>query len=123
MSSTVTAAEISKNFGAYQDAAVREPVIITKNGRPRTVLMAYEDFVRLSKRERRVQLEAAEVRSEVLRRDDGDEDVGAFDSLHHPLFRSVVGVLVEPCLALWQQRVEHLNSAVVLVVLLVREKV
>ncbi|CKY25954.1 prevent-host-death family protein [Mycobacterium tuberculosis] len=34
---------------------MREPVIITKNGRPRTVLMAYEDFVRLSKRERRVQ--------------------------------------------------------------------
>ena len=41
MSSTVTAAEVSKNFGAYQDAAVREPVVITKNGRPRTVLMAY----------------------------------------------------------------------------------
>ena len=55
MSSTATAAEVSKNFGAYQDAAVREPVIITKNGRPRTVLMAYEDFVRLSKRDRRVQ--------------------------------------------------------------------
>ena len=56
MSSTVTAAEVSKNFGAYQDAAVREPVIITKNGRPRTVLIAYEDYVRLSKRDRRVQL-------------------------------------------------------------------
>ena len=55
MSSTVTAAEVSKNFGAYQDAAVREPVVITKNGWPRTVLMAYEDFVRLSKRDRRVQ--------------------------------------------------------------------
>jgi prevent-host-death family protein len=55
MSSTVTAAEVSKNFGAYQDAAVRAPVIITKNGRPRTVLMAYADFVRLSKRDRRVQ--------------------------------------------------------------------
>ena len=55
MSSTVTAAEVSKNFGAYQDAAVREPVVITKNGRPRTVLMANEDFVRLSKRDRRVQ--------------------------------------------------------------------
>lgn len=55
MSSIVTAAEVSKNFGAYQDAAVREPVIITKNGRPRTVLIAYEDFVRLSKRERRVE--------------------------------------------------------------------
>lgn len=65
MTSTVTAAEVSKNFGAYQDAAVRDPVIITKNGRPRTVLMAYEDFVRLSKRDRRVQvtseLSAAEI--------------------------------------------------------------
>jgi prevent-host-death family protein len=55
MTSNVTAAQVSKNFGAYQDAAVREPVIITKNGRPRTVLLAYEDFVRLSKRDRRVQ--------------------------------------------------------------------
>ena len=58
MTATVTAAEVSKNFGAYQDAAVRDPVIITKNGRPRTVLMAYEDFVRLSKRDRRVELTA-----------------------------------------------------------------
>ena len=37
---------------------MREPVVITKNGRPRTVLMAYEDFIRLSKRDRRVQLTA-----------------------------------------------------------------
>jgi prevent-host-death family protein len=58
MTAKATAAEVSKNFGAYQDTAVREPVIITKNGRPRTVLMAYEDFVRLSKRDRRVQLTA-----------------------------------------------------------------
>lgn len=56
MTATVTAAAVSKNFGAYQDAAVREPVIITKNGRPRTVLIAYEDFLRLSKRDRRVEL-------------------------------------------------------------------
>ncbi|WP_376706173.1 type II toxin-antitoxin system Phd/YefM family antitoxin (plasmid) [Mesorhizobium sp. ISC25] len=56
MTTTVTAAAVSKNFGAYQDAAVRDPVIITKNGRPRTVLLAYEDFIRLSKRDRRVEL-------------------------------------------------------------------
>ena len=55
MTATVTAAEVSKNFGAYQDAAIREPVVITKNGRPRTVLMAYEDYIRMSKRDRRVQ--------------------------------------------------------------------
>jgi prevent-host-death family protein len=59
MTSTVTAAAVSKNFGAYQDAAVREPVIITKNGRPRTVLMAYEDYIRLAKRDCRVDLTAA----------------------------------------------------------------
>jgi prevent-host-death family protein len=56
MASTATAADVSKSFGVYQDAAVRAPVIITKNGRPRTVLMAYEDYVRLSKRDRIVQL-------------------------------------------------------------------
>ncbi|AJD46362.1 type II toxin-antitoxin system Phd/YefM family antitoxin [Rhizobium sp. SEMIA 4085] len=55
MTSTVTAAAVSKNFGAYQDAAVREPVIITKNGRPRTVLIAYEDYMRLARRDRRVE--------------------------------------------------------------------
>ena len=34
-------------------------MIITKNGRPRTVLMAYEDYLRLAKRDRRVELTAA----------------------------------------------------------------
>lgn len=66
MPSTVTAAEVSKNFGAYQDAAVRDPVIITKNGRPRTVLMAYEDFVRLSKRNRRVELTSELSEAEIV---------------------------------------------------------
>nr|WP_172682328.1 type II toxin-antitoxin system Phd/YefM family antitoxin [Sinorhizobium meliloti]AJT61548.1 prevent-host-death protein [Sinorhizobium meliloti] len=58
MTSIVTAAAVSKNFGAYQDAAVREPVIITKNGRPRTVLLADEDYLRLSRRDRRVEATA-----------------------------------------------------------------
>jgi hypothetical protein len=55
LTATVTAADVSKNFGAYQDAALREPVIITPEWPARTVLMAYEDFVRLSSRDRRVQ--------------------------------------------------------------------
>ncbi len=59
MTSTVTAAAVSKNFGAHQDAAVREPVIITKNGRPRTVLVAEEDYLRLARRDRRVDLTTA----------------------------------------------------------------
>ena len=65
MVSKVPAAAISKNFGAYQDDALREPVIITKNGRPRTVLLAYEDFVRLSKLERSVDL-TSEISAEEL---------------------------------------------------------
>jgi prevent-host-death family protein len=70
MTSTVTAAAISKNFGAYQDAAVRDPVIITKNGRPRTVLIAYEDYLRLTKRDRRVELTSAL----------GDDDLAAIEA-------------------------------------------
>ena len=58
MTATFSAADVSKNFGAVQDTAVREPVIITKNGRPRTVLLAYEDYMRLMRRERRVELTA-----------------------------------------------------------------
>jgi len=70
MTSTVTAAAVSKNFGAYQDAAIRDPVIITKNGRPRTVLIAYEDYLRLTKRDRRVEL------TSVL----GDDDLAAIEA-------------------------------------------
>ncbi|MDL2410773.1 type II toxin-antitoxin system Phd/YefM family antitoxin [Rhizobium calliandrae] len=69
MTVTVTAAAVSKNFGAFQDAAVREPVIITKNGRPRTVLIAYEDYLRLMRRERRVELTTQL----------GDEDIAAVE--------------------------------------------
>ena len=59
MTSTATAAAGPKNFGAYQDAAVRDPVIITKNGRAKTVLIAYEEYLRLTKRERHVELTSA----------------------------------------------------------------
>ncbi|WP_018240675.1 type II toxin-antitoxin system Phd/YefM family antitoxin [Ensifer sp. BR816] len=64
MTSTVTAAAVSKNFGVYQDAAAREPVIITKNGRPRTMLLAYEDYLR-PRRDRRVE-ETAELSDDDL---------------------------------------------------------
>jgi len=70
MTSTVSAAAVSKNFGAYQDAAVRDPVIITKNGRPRTVLIAYEDYLRLTRRDRRVELTSAL----------GDDDLAAVEN-------------------------------------------
>lgn len=36
----VTATEFQQNVGRYQDEAQREPVSITKNGRPYSVLMS-----------------------------------------------------------------------------------
>ena len=47
---TMTAADAKTNFGALLDKAQREPVIISKNGRPVAVLMsiaAYEEQQRL----------------------------------------------------------------------------
>ncbi|WP_376705453.1 type II toxin-antitoxin system Phd/YefM family antitoxin [Mesorhizobium sp. ISC25] len=84
MTTTVTAAAVSKNFGAYQDAAVRDPVIITKNGRPRTVLLAYEDFVRLSKRDRRVEL-TAELGADDIAAVEASEMEPDLDHLDHEL--------------------------------------
>ena len=36
----VTSTEFQQNVGRYQDAALQEPVIITKHNRPHTVLMS-----------------------------------------------------------------------------------
>ena len=36
----VTSTEFQQNIGRYQDAAQQEPVVITKNSRPHTVLIS-----------------------------------------------------------------------------------
>lgn len=40
----VTSTEFQQNIGRYQDLAQREPVAVTKNGRPHTVLMSAAFF-------------------------------------------------------------------------------
>jgi prevent-host-death family protein len=59
MSSTLSSAAFSKNPDASLDAALREPVIITKRGRPHLVLIDYEEYLRVIRRDRRVDLTAA----------------------------------------------------------------
>lgn len=44
---TVTSKEAHRNWKLVTDKALRAPVIITAHGRPRHVLMAYEDYERL----------------------------------------------------------------------------
>jgi prevent-host-death family protein len=48
----VSSAELVRNFSELADQALSEPVIITKNGRDRLVLIAVEDYQRLKRRER-----------------------------------------------------------------------
>jgi prevent-host-death family protein len=40
----VTSTEFQQNVGRYQDAALTEPVIITKNGRDKNVLISAAAF-------------------------------------------------------------------------------
>jgi prevent-host-death family protein len=40
----VSSTEFQQNVGRYQDAAIREPVRITKNGRNHTVLVSADFF-------------------------------------------------------------------------------
>jgi prevent-host-death family protein len=48
----VPAAEFQRNIGVYQDRALVEPVFVTRNGRPRTVLISVEEYQRLKRRDR-----------------------------------------------------------------------
>ena len=51
-----TAKEVQKNFGRFQDEALKQPVLVTNNGRPKTVLISIDDYERMSARDRRVRL-------------------------------------------------------------------
>ena len=51
---TVTAAELQRNIGRYQDIALREPVAVTRNGRESCVLLSTDEFKRLMHRDREV---------------------------------------------------------------------
>ncbi|WP_428536208.1 type II toxin-antitoxin system Phd/YefM family antitoxin [Rhodopila sp.] len=51
---TVSAAEFQRNFGRYQDEALKQPLSITRNGRDRLVVLAVEEYQRLKRRDRLV---------------------------------------------------------------------
>ena len=50
----VSATEFGKEVGRYQDAALSQPVIVTRNGRDRTVMISAEEYYRLKRRDRQV---------------------------------------------------------------------
>jgi PHD/YefM family antitoxin component YafN of YafNO toxin-antitoxin module len=64
---TMSAAEFQRNFGRYQDEALKQPVSITRNGRDRLVVLAVEEYQRLKRRDREVfkteELNEAEIKA------------------------------------------------------------
>ena len=50
----VTSTEFNKEVGRYQDSALTQPVVVTRNGRDRTVMISSEEYQRLKRRDREV---------------------------------------------------------------------
>jgi len=50
----VSATEFSKQAGRYQDAALPQPVIVTRNGEDSTITISMEESRRLKRRDREV---------------------------------------------------------------------
>jgi PHD/YefM family antitoxin component YafN of YafNO toxin-antitoxin module len=50
----VISTEFGKEVGRYQDAALSQPMIVTRNGRDRTVMISAEEYARLKRRDRQV---------------------------------------------------------------------
>ena len=51
---TVSAAEFQRNFGRYQDEALKQPVSVTRDGREQLIVLAIEEYQRLKRRDRQV---------------------------------------------------------------------
>ncbi len=45
-----TAGEISRNFGYWQDIAIKHPVLVTHHGRPRVVVLSSDEYFKLCAR-------------------------------------------------------------------------
>lgn len=48
---TVPAGDVVRQFSHYSDVALAQPVVVTKNGRPRNVLISFDEFERLHRRD------------------------------------------------------------------------
>jgi prevent-host-death family protein len=53
-----TAGEFVRKFSKYSDLALADPVVVTKNGRPRNVLISVEEYARLKERDQQAFLAA-----------------------------------------------------------------
>jgi prevent-host-death family protein len=54
MTATVTRSELEERLGDALDRALTQPLIVTKHGRPKNVLLSYEEYERLVARDRKI---------------------------------------------------------------------
>ncbi len=50
----ISSTEFGKEVGRYQDVALTQPVVVTRNGRDRTVMISADEYRRLKRRDRAV---------------------------------------------------------------------
>ncbi|GCC42890.1 MAG: type II toxin-antitoxin system prevent-host-death family antitoxin [Bradyrhizobium sp.] len=67
---TISASEFQDRVGEALDRSLSQPVLITKHGRPRNVVLSYDEYERLSARDRRA------VKAEDLT----EEDIAALEA-------------------------------------------
>ena len=67
---TISASEFQDRVGEALDRSLSQPVLITKHGRPRNVVLSYDEYKRLSARDRRA------VKAEDLT----EEDIAALEA-------------------------------------------
>jgi prevent-host-death family protein len=67
---TLSASEFQDRVGEALDRSLSQPALITKHGRPRNVVLSYDEYERLSARDRRA------VRAQDLT----DEDIAALEA-------------------------------------------
>lgn len=67
---TLSASEFQERVGEALDRSLSQPVLITKHGRPRNVVLSYDEYERLRARDRRA------VRAQDLT----DEDIAALEA-------------------------------------------
>ena len=48
----ITSREFQRNFGRFQDEALKSPLSITRNGRDRLVVLSVDEYERLKRRDR-----------------------------------------------------------------------
>lgn len=62
---TTSAGELVREFSHYSDIALSKPVVVTKNGRARNVLISIDEYERLKERDQQA-FQAAETPAKFL---------------------------------------------------------